>query len=646
MRARRAGTFAVVLIAVVLGFIGRSRPAAAEPQTLTSFWQPTPAETELAQKFARVMLLMEHEAVCAKEGEPYTPIPVDIVLGNAQVALRQVGNNEAVVKWGPTARDLYDLRMGFYLDFPGSALAPGCIYERDGRAFSADVPPTIYAHIVTQADRPGQLALQYWFYWYFNDWNDKHESDWEGIQLVFPASTPEEALRVDPTETGYAQHEGGERADWDDPKLDKVGARPVVYSSAGSHASHYGSALYLGRSAKEGFGCDTTDGPSVRVDPSVVVLPDEIDDADDPLAWLNFAGRWGERDGSVFNGPNGPARKLRWLKPLTWQDDLRESSVIVPTGDAQAQSVVDSFCGVVGFGSDQWISFKSSPVRGLAAAIILGTIVLAVARRTTWSPSPPTPIVRARTSGQIVRTSWRVLRLAPVQFAFVGLASLPITLLGAAIGGLVHRVPILGDVLHRAEHARSTRMFFTLFIGSIADIASFVLLVAVVSYIMRDIDRGRSPSLAQAVRALIRCGWKLATAFAEALLVIVLLFVSLVGIPFGIRQLVRYGFLPQTVMLEGEGGRAALARSSGLVKGRWWRIAVLLGSIHIVVTLAAITAAVITLAAFGPPFWVLSLVFLVVDLLVHVLGAIAATLLYGDAANAAQFQEEETITVG
>ena len=45
---------------------------------------------------------------------------------------------------------------------------------------------------------PGQLALQYWFFYLFNDYNDKHEGDWEMIQLDFAASDAAQALTKTP----------------------------------------------------------------------------------------------------------------------------------------------------------------------------------------------------------------------------------------------------------------------------------------------------------------------------------------------------------------------------------------------------------------------------------------------------------------
>ena len=57
-------------------------------------------------------------------------------------------------------------------------------------------------------------ALQYWLYYVYNDYNDKHESDWEEIQLHFDADTAEQALQRPPVEVLYSQHEGAELADW------------------------------------------------------------------------------------------------------------------------------------------------------------------------------------------------------------------------------------------------------------------------------------------------------------------------------------------------------------------------------------------------------------------------------------------------
>ena len=118
-------------------------------------------------------------------------------------------------------------------------------------------------------DRPGKLALQYWFFYVFNDWNNLHEGDWEMIQLNFDASTPAQALTRHPVEVGYSQHEGAERAEWGSDKLELVdGTHPVVYPADGSHANFYGEALYLGSSASEGVGCDDTRGPSLDVLPA------------------------------------------------------------------------------------------------------------------------------------------------------------------------------------------------------------------------------------------------------------------------------------------------------------------------------------------------------------------------------------------
>ena len=187
---------------------------------------------------------------------------------------------DGVVKTGPTAADLYGKPEGYYLDFPGNPLDPACSYEKLGRRWNGDRKPVDYAHIAHEPGRPDTLALQYWFYYVFNDWNNKHESDWEMIQLVFHAADAAAALETHPYEVAFSQHEGGERAAWDDTKLQKDGTHPIAYPGGGSHANYYSTAIWMGRSAQEGFGCDDTSPPSVRVQPTPILVPTGVDCAD------------------------------------------------------------------------------------------------------------------------------------------------------------------------------------------------------------------------------------------------------------------------------------------------------------------------------------------------------------------------------
>ena len=87
---------------------------------------------------------------------------------------------------------------------------------------------------------------------------------------------PPRRLHTEPTAVGYSSHEGAERADWGDEKLELVdGTHPVVYPAAGSHANKFGAALYLGSSADAGVGCDDTRGPHDELRPVVKTIPSD-----------------------------------------------------------------------------------------------------------------------------------------------------------------------------------------------------------------------------------------------------------------------------------------------------------------------------------------------------------------------------------
>ena len=185
------------------------------------------ADIELVARYAPVMMLQEQLVPCGP-GEPFEPIAVDAVLDNPEVALRQIGADDPVAVWAPSVEDLAAVGGGFYLDSPGHALEPGCLYETDGRRFNGDRPPSIYGRVRAPLEPGEPLVVQYLFYWYFNQWNNDHEADWEGIQILFRAATAEEALAVGPFALGYAQHEGGESAPWGAEKVQLDDGRPVV----------------------------------------------------------------------------------------------------------------------------------------------------------------------------------------------------------------------------------------------------------------------------------------------------------------------------------------------------------------------------------------------------------------------------------
>jgi hypothetical protein len=625
------GTLATLVATLILGASGGI--ARAQNGTASA---PDEAAQRLVERFAPIIMLKEQSKDCDADGEPYGPTAADIVLDNPEVALRQVGGGDPVVTWAPGAADLIGLGEGFFLDFPGSSLSPECIYERDFNKYTAGEPSTVYAHIVQPPDAPDRLVVQYWTYWYYNDWNNKHESDWEGISLLFDASSIEDALASTPTEIGYSQHEGGERADWDSDKLEREGDRPVIYSSAGSHASYFSSAVYLGRSASEGFGCDDTSGPTDRVSPEVVLLPDSVDDPDDPLAWVSYEGRWGERQRGAFNGPTGPASKDRWLDPLPWFDELRQSSVVIPAGDSEGASVVGAFCGVVEAGSTALITFTVSPAVAIIGFLIIFSVLRFIVGRTDWTRVAAEPLHRRRRVGQIIRAAFVTYRGAPLLFIALGLLYVPAAGFAALIAVFARLIPFVGEFIELARPSGGTSLFFAALAGGAVNLAAFVGVSALVAEFLRGPDRS-SGGLRAATRVTWRRRSTLLRAFIRTYATVVILMASIIGIPWGIRQLVRYQFIPQVIVHEEADARGSLQGSSELVSGRWFHTAFAAAAINGMVFATVMGLSLLLLVGIASiPLWVFSALVTLLYILVAPLAAIAMNLLYGDAVAAGE----------
>ena len=170
---------------------------------------------------------------------------------------------------------------------PGDASAAAALgYEQ---RLSSNERYCYYGRVVQQGP---WLVLQYWFFYYYNNWRtgfagaNDHEADWEMISIyltrrekppcggtsttddtgpkykepevydnqlghVFDEQTapkPVDIMCYEPEWIAYASHDyqGDDlRRHWLDPEVDKVGEHPVIYVGAGSHAAYYRRGDYI-----------------------------------------------------------------------------------------------------------------------------------------------------------------------------------------------------------------------------------------------------------------------------------------------------------------------------------------------------------------------------------------------------------------
>jgi hypothetical protein len=528
---------------------------------------PSPAQ-ELVDRYSPALMVEPQARECGP-GEAYRPIDIDLVLGRTGVVLRDPGGR--VVKAAPTAADLFGRPYGYYLDLPGNPLRPGCGYEKDYRNWNGDRKPVVYAHLATDAKHPGKLAVQYWLYYTFNDAKNKHEGDWEMAQVDFDASSVEQALSTRPYEMDLAQHAGGERSEWTDRKLRKDGTHPLVFVATGSHASYFGTALYLGRSPHEGFGCDATRHATERVAFRTVLLPDVPSSASAPYAWLAFSGRWGQRLRGVNNGPTGPADKEQWRHPIEWAAGLRAGSVTVPGTKTLGPTLTNFFCGAVSTTSSALIWGLVHPAPFLALLALVPLACLASARRTTWRPADPYPVEGHRGGGQILGAAARLYWRNRRTFLTLGLVFVPVAVLAAAVQWLLFHLTGLASFVALDGKKGAVTILFTVMIGDIGAAFAGVLASAAIAVVLHELADGRRASVKHAIRTTQARLRPLAAATVIQYGVVLLLTLTVVGIPLAIHRFVRWSLFAQVCMLDAGHGRRSLARSSRLVRGRWWR---------------------------------------------------------------------------
>jgi hypothetical protein len=552
-----------LLVALCAFALGWSASAAAD----------TRDEIELAERYAPVVRLVVQEEECGP-GEPYEPLDVDVLFDEPTVALRGPWGGD-LVEIGPAASDLAGGLYEYHLDFPGNALDPGCDYELWARRLTQGTSPAVYAHVAADPGFPGRLALQFWFFYAYNDWNNLHEGDWEMIQLLFDARDARDALGREPTSVGYSQHEGAEEAEWGDDKLELLdGTHPVVYPAAGSHANFYEEALFLGSSAEQGVGCDDTTGPTRVIRPAVVTIPSVPEEARDALPWIDFQGRWGELQPAFFNGPTGPNLKSQWTGPIRWSEGWRDRSYAVPGGGVLGTGATDFFCDTVAGGSKALQRLLNEPASVLLVLAAVVALVLLALSRATWRPSAPLRLARRRASGQILAAAARMYVGRIPLFVGIGVLAIPISLLVALLQALVVGTSRVVGIETDGESG-GVLVFLVFAIGTTLTLLGLGLVQAATARALVEIDEGRAINPVRAYRLALDSIRPLLGALLVAVVVVTLLASSVFLLPIAVWLIVRWALIVPVVEIEESSALGALGRSGRLVRHGWLKVAFL-----------------------------------------------------------------------
>jgi hypothetical protein len=367
----------------------------------------------------------------------------------------------------------------------------------------------------------------------------------------------------------------------------------------------------------------------VRVSPTPILVPTDVDAPTDQYAWLGFEGRWGQKEAGFNNGPTGPSTKEQWFRPIEWQEQSqRDSSVQIPAVHYFGPNVTDFFCGAVAAGSNSLIFFQDNPL--LALAILAGIVALValILRRTRWSPVLTEPIDAARSVGQILRAAFRIYRAHRRLFIGIGIISLPFGVFFTGIEALLFE-DLLGLTRLTGENSAGGNLF-GVGIGGFGALIGAAIVVGVTASALSSMAKGEVPRVRDVYRAVWARFWLLLSAVVRAGLLVVVLTLTVVGIPVAIERGVRWALVPQACLL-GDPNEGPLRQSVRVTRGNWWRTFGLTSLMNVpAVTLALLVGIAILLLIPAAPIYVVALTSSCVFAFTYPYVGIATTLLYFD----------------
>jgi hypothetical protein len=253
----------------------------------------------------------------------------------------------------------------------------------------------------------------------------------------------------------------------------------------------------------------------------------------------------------------------------------------VPTGGVLGTSATSFFCSGVAIGSRSLVQ----PKRTLLIIGLLIVLLIFAATRTTWRPAEPLRVARRRSWGQTLSAAGRMYVKRASLFLRLGLLFIPLGLLVSIL-----QVLILGGFgllgIDATGESAGALVVLVVAVGTLLTLLGLTLVQAATACALVEIDAGRPIRAMLAYRIALRKIRPLLGGLALAVGAWLVLDATAVLTPVAVWLAVRWMLLAQAVVLEDHSARGGLGRSYALVRGRWLRVASLVG-VGAVLALAA-----------------------------------------------------------
>jgi len=209
----------------------------------------------------------------------------------------------------PIPKSAMNLLGSSEISSPTNSLIFDAIWENDVSISTGyrtlDHTPTVYYKVFRNPDEVNPVAIQFWFFYFYNQWMYTHPGDWESITIFLDS-------KEQPVEVAYFSNYEATRASWKNVNLHNQ-THPVVYVSNGGHGSYLNPGVTSYHSIlEEGVQVDDNHlGDKEILDPSDgYELVDLAELETIETSWLQFEGRWGNNGTNPieteFPAPNGP----------------------------------------------------------------------------------------------------------------------------------------------------------------------------------------------------------------------------------------------------------------------------------------------------------------------------------------------------